>query len=450
MSILAPPDTIQALGGNQVPKCTSRSLYKDRFADPTAEKENEKAWYSNLRKLQAESPPEANWRPSNAVSIYGRLMSRLLVDLAGGVMENANVRLNRYGIPTIPGSAVKGCARRMALQALHDWVESQENKGSDEKPDGEDICGPCCAPFETPSDMLAAIARTFGWIGDDWRTTRKNGAYKSDFAWAVGGDQEILQNARSLLFKSEAFGGTIAFLEATPNHDPQLELDVVTPHHTKYHQEEQGYEDAPDIEDPVPVYFPAVRPQNPSDYFIFTLVPLRLAQPGDIACARSWLTLGLHLFGIGAKTNAGYGWFDTSDSFQDEVSRRLRHAAQAKFEQEKWELENKRKEAEQQQKRLAREAKEEATKNMSPVEKADWEVAQLTEPQFEAKLRNFFKSQKQGGPSDAEKEAIVRALKGPRIEAWQKLKISAQKGPLARAATEIHALNKKLHGDKMP
>ena len=44
-------------------------------------------------------------------------MSRLMVDLAGGVMENANLNLDRYGLPRIPGSAIKGLARRMALQA---------------------------------------------------------------------------------------------------------------------------------------------------------------------------------------------------------------------------------------------------------------------------------------------------------------------------------------------
>lgn len=353
MAIALLTETRDALGGENLPKCDSRSLFKDRFADPLAKEDARKNWFNALIRKSAASPHRADWLPPGAEQLHARLMSRLMVDLAGGVMENANLNLDRHGVPVIPGSAVKGLARRMALQALHDWIAA----GTD-RPAADDACAPCCDGFDTPAEMLAAIARIFGWTPEDWKTDRKDGHYKSDFAWACDSSAPTGQNipaqgnalgdapsetaspegaakkTRALLDAAKAknpshetFAGTIAFLASSPNHDPGLELDVVTPHHTKYHSGEPGYESAPDTEDPIPVYFPAVKPQKDGDYFTFPLIPLRLAQPGDLARAKLWLAHGLELFGLGAKTNAGYGWFENVTSAVESKQRLMQRVA---------------------------------------------------------------------------------------------------------------------------
>lgn len=343
MAIYALPETRTALGDHLLRACESRSLFKDRFADPEAAENTRptrEEWFRALIARRAESRPHQAWLPASATRIHARLMSRLVVDLAGGVMENANVSLDRYGLPVIPGSAVKGCARRMALQALHDWIVA----GTD-RPDAEDACGACCEGFETPATMLSAIARIFGWIGEDWQTGKKADLYKSDFAWAVMGREEALQTARThaLQASHEGFAGSIAFLAATPNCDPGLELDVVTPHHTKYYQREPGYEDtAADTEDPIPIYFPVVRAQGDDGYFTFPLIPLQRGNGEDLSHAQRWLSQGLDLVGIGAKTNAGYGWFrvvEDSSALSSEnspattqTSRASDYASQAEFE----------------------------------------------------------------------------------------------------------------------
>ena len=316
MAIALLTETRNALGGENLPKCGSRSLFKDRFADPQAKEDARKNWFNALIKKSAASPSRTPWLPAHAVQLHARLMSRLMVDLAGGVMENANLNLGRYGLPLIPGSAVKGCARRMALQALHDWIAA----GS-ERPAGDDACATCCDGFTTPTEMLAAIARIFGWTETDWSAPSD----KYDFAWAVGGDNTLLHAARSHTPPHETFAGSIAFLPASPNRDPGLELDVLTPHHTEYHKGNPAYATAPDTEDPVPVYFPAVKPQKEEDYFTFPLIPLRLAMDGDLTHARRWLAHGLELFGLGAKTNAGYGWFeDVTDVIEEKRQLELR------------------------------------------------------------------------------------------------------------------------------
>lgn len=305
MAIPLQNHTRQALGGVDLPHCESRSLFAARFADPLAKDEKtstpRKAWFNSfITKSAAATFPNTNWLPANAEVVHARLMSRLMVDLAGGVMENASLNLNRYGLPVIPGSAVKGCARRMALQALHDWCAHPAT------PDDPTL--PCRKGFNSPAEMLAAIAHIFGWVEQDWSD-------RSDFFWAANRNAQILNDAKAALPPHSDFAGTIAFLPATPKSDPGLELDVVTPHHTAYYEGRNprapDTEDrAPDTEDPVPVYFPAVKPQAANQHFAFPLIPLARAAEGDLQLAKTFLSKGLELLGVGAKTHAGYGWFE--------------------------------------------------------------------------------------------------------------------------------------------
>jgi hypothetical protein len=254
----------------------------------------------------------------------------------------------------------------MALHALHAWITSPGNHAST-----DDISTPCREDFKSPAEMLAAIALVFGWVEQDWSTQKnKDGHWKSDFAWACGDSlesardipehaaptgqeisalssqqdescqndssteiadespkwQTIWNKACALLsvrlnWKSSGakpweklpnFAGSIAFLSASPNTDPGLELDVLTPHHKDYYESPELNVVAADTEDPVPVFFPAIKAQKDGDYFIFPVVPLHHSDNASLKLARTWLARGLEFFGLGAKTSAGYGWFDAS------------------------------------------------------------------------------------------------------------------------------------------
>lgn len=294
--------------------------------------------------------------------IFSQLQSRLMVNMAGGVMENAGLCLDRFGLPYLPGSAVKACARRMALAALREWCEAGGQP--EHKPAGDDNpCSGAVILFATPAEMLAGIARVFGWVDSDWENN-------SDFVWAECG-QSIRKNAAEALAAvfgwriSEqqrarpwdarpSFAGSVAFLPAypvdcgklgrvddLPTEVPplgKLELDVLTCHHRVYysaepveppglphtdrrwmewqkkHREWLAHRTAPDTEKPVPVVFPAVAPGH---VFAFALAPLRGADNTLIEHARKWLELGLSTFGLGAKSNAGYGWFQVLPTFAD-------------------------------------------------------------------------------------------------------------------------------------
>lgn len=514
MPVLMPSDTAKALSDGAF-RCDSRSLLLDRFVfDNPAMNEARKLHFAQvcdgffqviektrsqwLGVCESERAKEADRRtaesflrdtqgmgqrtqavqarreacPSSDLGfadfpgskiLHAQLQARLVVNMAGGVMENAGLSLDRYGLPLIPGSAVKGCARHAALAALREWTEAGE------KPAGDaNLLAPACEPFSTRAEMLAAIARVFGWVKSDWgsdkhldKKSKKEKTWKSDFVWACDGDESILLVARRQVGDWESASGTVSFLPSRPcsfgrigkieglplpvPEPGKLELDVVTCHHRDYYDEKM--EEADDIEEPVPVVFPAVAPGH---VFAFALLPLRGAQPKSVASAQTWLRVGLEAFGLGGKTNAGYGWFAAGESVGTAVAgeqERQRESARKLRRQQEEEARRRFEEQERARKKAEDDA---ATADMSDEEKADWTIRQLSPDQFEARLRAFHKEKRKGGPADDEKAAIIRALRGERLSAWTEFKAKAVKGDLATAANAIRVLNKQLNGDKMP
>jgi CRISPR/Cas system CMR subunit Cmr6 (Cas7 group RAMP superfamily) len=398
--------------------------------------------------------------------LFARQESRLLVNSAGGVFENGGLALDRIsGVPMIPGSAVKGCARRLALAVLWEWIDGHLPVG-----DSPNLLAPAREAFHEPADLLVEIALVFGWSDLDWKdqdefpTDEAWVNKRSDFAWACGRDwtglrREVTQELCDRLGISRtdsvapwkslpSFSGMIAFLPAYPwEKDPGIELDVVTCHHVDYYRENPSYEDAWDTEAPVPVIFPTV---GPGQLWIFLLHPTPQARPEHLAHARRWLAMGLDAYGIGGKTNAGYGWFDASDKIATAIHERLAAEQRRADDEKRRQIDEKRIRDDEEARRLAREAEEALTAGMSADEKADWKVSRLSTEQFNSKLRAFHKDPRKGGPSEEERAAIIRALRCSRLDAWTEFKAKAVKGELAAAANAMRELNKKLNGDKMP
>ena len=494
-----PVDTQQALAG-LLPG--SRSLYFDRFARPDLKNEDRQSWFENGCKVSVSQ--DANRRdrtrfyPGTALLIHGQLQARLLLNMAGGVMENAGLCLDRYGLPYIPGSAVKGCARRAALYALREWTQGGA------KPDDSDACFEAVRGFDCPEAMLHRIALCFGWVEKDWTDP------KSDFAWAASASdrQGVLHGALRLLGAHPPANqaGGIAFFAAYPNIDPGLELDILTCHHQVYYGTE-GQEFAPDTEEPIPVTFPAVRAQSADDHFTFVLSTLRGTNDEVVQSAQNWLTLGLEVFGLGAKTAAGHGWFEVKETSKRITNKKRAAVAAAEIaraEREKGikqDVQSKvRKLSIEDKKRLfekgespdlLREAldllfpaadktprghvsaqghdwfadsqtiqfaasallelKPEITvdvdsSSLTESEKIDRGIDNLTVQQFDQKLADFCKK------DTSEKEAIVRALRGPRGSSWDELKRKAvrKQKQYTQILDAIRSISKALNLGKMP
>jgi CRISPR/Cas system CMR subunit Cmr6 (Cas7 group RAMP superfamily) len=368
--------------------------------------------------------------------LYAQLRSRLTVNMAGGVMENAGLCLDRFGVPYIPGSVVKGCARRAAIAALHEWCATGDKPGGSDNP-----VAPGCEPFNTPEEMLGAIARVFGWADLDWADEPK----QSDFAWACGDAWPALRKAvvhqlavelhvplrpddpkpwKSLPNVAGSFSflpaypvdlGRTGKVDGLPLQVPQLgelELDVVTCHHRDYYASDDPNAVATDTEDPVPVVFPAVAPGH---VFAFVLAPVRGADPQTVEHARTWLKIGLKTFGLGAKTNAGYGWFDCSETVQNAVGAIVeRQIADLKKKQAEAEL---RRKAQAEVEAKAR-AEQERLAAAPAHERFKLEYSKLGDEQFATQAKKFSEM------TEEQRQGFVLALKARRETArrWAKKK----------------------------
>lgn len=462
MAISLAKDTSQALG-ERAGNCKSRSLLFDRFADPQAK---EKVRLELLRSFTERAPELIKARNWSSILLrdlvkyggsvlYVQLNSRLMLNMSGGVMENAGLCLDRFGLPFLPGSALKGCARRTVVHALREWCLA--GGSTDVKPtEVDNLLTPVCAPFASPLKLLEAAAKVFGWSDSEWGPT-------SDWAWACGAhlwpviSAQLQANFAGKDFDSRS--GVISFLPGYPvdlgesqtveglevkvPQLGQLDLDIVTCHHRDYYTGSR--EVATDDEEPNPVVFPAVAAGH---VFGLGLVPIRTGGSEELNWSRKWLATGLSTFGLGAKTNAGYGWFATTEAGHGAVEKTLQNIQKAREEEQKRarELESQRL-AEVEKRRKAEEFQT-ATANLNPEQIEDYKLSpsQMNDDQFRGRFESFVQR------DESEQRAIVRALRkapeetGSRRKYWDELKKKESKGgKLAKLAQAIRDLSKKMH-----
>jgi CRISPR-associated protein Cmr6 len=448
MNALLPIDTRELLSKHQsLPD--GRSLFFDRFAPPGAKDEERRDWFQIVIAKPALRGKVDAWAGAierlTSSLVYAQLQSRLMVNMAGGVMENAGLCLDRFGMPYIPGSAVKGCARRMATKRLMEADTAQAK-----------------------TEMLVNMALVFGWGDTDWRpgrrTKRKDGQVvesepRSDFWWAMADDEgdHSADSRRSELWSEVArmaagelldhlqirgrkhgsepwldlpnFAGCVGFLPAQavdaigadlPLRQPALgtlEMDIVTCHHRDYYEGKRPL--ANDDEDPNPVVFPSVAAGH---VFAFALAPLRNRSVDLLQQAREWLVDALSVFGLGAKTAAGYGWFETSETVQTAVKSVLDNRAQNERAEVRRKLEREAVE-EAERIRIARKRELDVMReSMSEEDRQDFELDQMDgnqRIQWMEKIDQRTEHQKLG---------VYRLLRSRNPELWKELRHKAEQG----------------------
>lgn len=260
----------------------STSLRLSKFAKVGDANEKRTAINFAIKGVQERFRPVV--RHPLAKTFIMKLGGRMIINQAGGVLENSGLCIHRhFGYPYIPGSAVKGIARHAA------WLEWVDAKDANEK-------------LETGEK----IAMTFGYpTGDKCpKDPKKQIKDKLDYL------DDYLADKRPELFAKEGkfatFAGSASFLPAIPEGKAQLETDVLTCHHMDYYAGKTTR--ALDNESPNPQFFPVVAEDTS---FRFAIVPLRNSQ--NIKFAEDYLKRGLEELGIGAKTAAGYGWFSVDE-----------------------------------------------------------------------------------------------------------------------------------------
>ena len=260
---------------SDLPECDSMSLRLEKFVrigDNTKKDEIQAVVGKSAGRI-------ASVKPKGAIAFAAKLGCRLIVNQAGGVLENVGLCIHpHYNAPYIPGSAVKGCARHAAWQA---WEEAE---------DGD-------------SKIKAAkeIAEIFGYPTGDSKP-KKEGDVETDRVYL----DEYLKDVCGFK-ESDTHSGRVAFLAAVPETTAPLVIDLVNCHHREYYAGKVTRQVATDDEAPIPNFFPAVKEGTA---FTFTIAPLSDADVETLKKAEHFLKVGLSQNGIGAKTAAGYGWFD--------------------------------------------------------------------------------------------------------------------------------------------
>lgn len=199
--------------------------------------------------------------PTDPAPVDLATTGRLIVGLGSENVLETGIRLNHnYGMPIIPGSALKGLASHFCDQA---W-------------------GPTDKKFKKPTKVEDEAYRKF---------LAGNGPKPDD-------------NFHRLLFGSTDDSGCITFHDAwlTPDSQRPLALDVMTPHHPKWLD---GSVPPTDFDSPTPVPFLSVTGK-------FRIAVSWHGPASDEA--NNWTELAVSLvcdalkdWGIGGKTTSGYG-----------------------------------------------------------------------------------------------------------------------------------------------
>ncbi len=395
MAITALTEVRDLLGGEKFPQCESPSLRLEKFVRLGGNTKKDEIDAVVACQKKCGKAPSPTSRPTGAVQFPAKLQSRLIVNQAGGVLENAGPCLHpHFGYPYIPGSAVKGVARHAA------WCEW--NEAGESRKEG----------------IARKMARVFGYPTGD------------------KGLDDYLKNLKC----DTKRGGCVSFWPAVPDGRAPLVTDIVNCHHMKYYGGNQPY--ATDDESPNPQFFPAV---ESGVSFLFTLVPLRDAGAEDLGLAKKWLVKAIMENGVGAKTSAGYGWFAYSQEDEKAYLEKIRlaHEQEEKARRKALEEAEAAKKAEAQ--RLERVRKE----ALPPEERIleDWRPLSPKAIANGRWFRGF------DGLSKADKLAIVAVLRteGVGREVWAFLKKEEQnpKRKIKHAPAVVGALRKLVKEEKL-
>ena len=358
---------VRTAPGDEASRCDNRSLSYLKFPDLSLDPQDKEARKRSIQQMiSRKADPEGLKARSEFLHslkgcgyrsevIFARLQGRLIVNQAGGVIENAGLCLDpHFGMPYIPGSTLKGISRAAARN-----------------------CG--AEPRE--------IHAVFGWSAND------------------GSLPEPIRKT--------SYAGSVSFLPAYPINDAPLVMDILTCHHPEYYRDATKAR-ALDTESPIPNLFPVV---EVGAQFAVALVILNretrtemvraaLDLPRNLDLlhlAKTWLLEGLTQLGVGAKTVAGYGWF----IHDQEAEERRKAEESARLEAE----ESEKRRREEQQRR--REEEEKRIAAMNPVDRIREQLLRMGDEEFAGFARGL------AGKTLDEQRAFVLTLRQEKKDRWK-------------------------------
>ncbi len=246
--------------------------------------------FFNHQKSLWKSKIEEFYENPNKLLFTLKTKSRLVVGLGDESVYETSIRLHRnYGIPYIPGSALKGVAKHYVIYKL---VEDNFDTLADKfgKSDFFELAGDVQKLFENDNDVK------------EYNDLKLN-------------SKEISLNDLRKIFGTQSYEGSVVFFDAFPtpeqfNQKSVLELDIMNPHYGDYYSASESdlnkkVEKAPgDWHSPNPIFFLTV-PE--SIEFQFAIAPRNEEGVKLSEKAKELLISALREQGVGAKTALGYG-----------------------------------------------------------------------------------------------------------------------------------------------
>lgn len=189
---------------------------------------------------------------------------RMIVGLGGETVLETDLALHHlYGIPIIPGSALKGLTRAYVAKEYQSYY----------------------VPEDQPEEERHASER----IEEDHSEIKR-------------------------IFGKQEKAGTVCFFDAMPLHgQAQFAVDIMNPHYPDYYRSLQSNSIKAPTNDqqPNPVTFLTVT----NTTFTFALAPRQPEYTDDVDKAKKWLQEALQNYGVGGKTSAGYGYFKVGQTY---------------------------------------------------------------------------------------------------------------------------------------
>ena len=208
-----------------------------------------KRYYESIKKLNLKLSDELKFRPD----------WRLIVGLGNESVYETSMTLHHiYGIPYIPGSAIKGVVRSYIIT---------EEFGSDEKKALKEDQG-FCDIFGCPKES----------------------------------------------FYNESRQGKISFFDALPLSKPTIKPDIMNPHYGTYYSDSSGNVPPADYHSPKPIFFLTVKDAGFEFIIGIKEKDNTAIQKGifegkyPLEVGYEWMKKALNEHGIGAKTAVGYGY----------------------------------------------------------------------------------------------------------------------------------------------
>lgn len=221
---------------------------------------------------------------------------RLIVGLGNESVYETSMTLHHiYGIPYIPGSAVKGVVRSYVIQ---------EVLGKDFEPYDWHIIDKI---IEMDKDQFQELkTKSEKELTEKFENKKENKKPSDPFVKKLKSNEWQELNVTRKIFGNQDQQGEVIFFDAFPTSAPKIEPDIMNPHYVPYYSDKNNQTPPADYHDPRPLFFLTVK--DATFDFYLGMKPKHYNE-NILQEAKKWLKEALTTHGIGAKTAVGYGYF---------------------------------------------------------------------------------------------------------------------------------------------